>query len=340
MASNVTITDIAKELNTTPATVSRALNNHPSISEETRIRVLETAKRLNYRPNTIASSLRSGKSNLIGVLIPSAKINFFGSVVHGIENMASQHGYNVLIYQSNEKRDYEQKGLRAFLNARVDGILVSMAKETHDYTHFREVKESGTPLVFFDRVNDDLNVPSVVIDDYKGAFCATEHLIKQGYRRIAHIAGPQHIKLFNNRLRGYLGALQAYNMPIDFNIIYTGDISIEAGKKAIEHFLTLDKKPDAVFSVEDFTALGAMKALKEHDISIPDQFGVIGFANEEFGEHTTPSLSTLDQQTVAMGEEAFKLLFEQINMKTNEKMAPRKIVLDPIPVFRQSSAHL
>lgn len=339
MATNVTITDIAKELNTTPATVSRALNNHPSISEETRTRVLEAAKRLNYRPNTIASSLRSGKSNLIGVLIPSAKINFFGSVVHGIENLASQHGYNVLIYQSNEKRDYEQKGLRAFLNARVDGILVSMAKETHDYTHFREVKESGTPLVFFDRVNDDLNVPSVVIDDYKGAFCATEHLIKQGYSRIAHIAGPQHIKLFNNRLRGYLGALQAYNMPIDFNIIYTGDISIEAGKRAIEHFLTLEKKPDAVFSVEDFTALGAMKALKEHDISIPDQFGVIGFANEEFGEHTTPSLSTLDQQTVAMGEAAFKLLYEQINMKTNGNSVPKKIILDPIPVFRQSSAH-
>jgi len=339
MATNVTITDIAKELNTTPATVSRALNNHPSISEETRTRVLEAAKRLNYRPNTIASSLRSGKSHLIGVLIPSAKINFFGSVVHGIENLASQHGYNVLIYQSNEKRDYEQRGLRAFLNARVDGILVSMAKETHDYTHFREVKESGTPLVFFDRVNDDLNVPSVVIDDYKGAFCATEHLIKQGYQRIAHIAGPQHIKLFNNRLRGYLGALQAYNMPIDFNIIYTGDISIEAGKKAVEHFLTLEKKPDAVFSVEDFTSLGAMKALKEHDISIPEQFGVIGFANEEFGEHCTPSLSTLDQQTVAMGEAAFKLLYEQINMKANENPVPRKIVLDPIPVFRQSSAH-
>ncbi|GGH76591.1 LacI family transcriptional regulator [Filimonas zeae] len=339
MASNVTITDIAKELNTTPATVSRALNNHPSISEETRTRVLEAAKRLNYRPNTIASSLRSGKSHLIGVLIPSAKINFFGSVVHGIESLASQHGYNVLIYQSNEKREFEQKGLQAFLNARVDGILVSMAKETHDYTHFREVKATGTPLVFFDRVNDDLNVPSVVIDDYKGAFCATEHLIKKGYQRIAHIAGPQHIKLFNNRLRGYLGALQAYNLPIDFNIIYTGDISIEAGKRAVEHFLTLEKKPDAVFSVEDFTALGAMKALKEHDISIPDQFGVIGFANEEFGEHTTPSLSTLDQQTVAMGEAAFKLLFEQINMKTSENMQPRKIVLDPIPVFRQSSAH-
>lgn len=339
MASNVTITDIAKELNTTPATVSRALNNHPSISEETRTRVLEAAKRLNYRPNTIDSSLRSGKSHLIGVLIPSAKINFFGSVVHGIESLASQHGYNVLIYQSNEKREFEQKGLQAFLNARVDGILVSMAKETHDYTHFREVKATGTPLVFFDRVNDDLNVPSVVIDDYKGAFCATEHLIKKGYQRIAHIAGPQHIKLFNNRLRGYLGALQAYNLPIDFNIIYTGDISIEAGKRAVEHFLTLEKKPDAVFSVEDFTALGAMKALKEHDISIPDQFGVIGFANEEFGEHTTPSLSTLDQQTVAMGEAAFKLLFEQINMKTSENMQPRKIVLDPIPVFRQSSAH-
>ncbi|BAV09031.1 transcriptional regulator, LacI family [Filimonas lacunae] len=337
MATNVTITDIAKELNTTPATVSRALNNHSSISEETRARVWEVAKRLNYRPNSIATSLRSGKSHLIGVIIPSAKINFFGSVVHGIESLASEHGYNVLIYQTNESREHEKKGIQAFLNARVDGILVSMAKETHDYKHFLEARDSGTPIVFFDRANEDLDIASVVIDDYKGAYMATEHLIQQGYKRIAHIAGPQHIRLFNNRLRGYLGALQANNITIDSSLIYTGNISIEAGKTAIEHFLSLPNPPDAVFSVEDFTALGALKALKEHQILIPEQFGVIGFANEEFGEHTTPSLSTLDQQTVLMGEAAFTLLQEQINMKTSTQMKAKKVVLDPIPVYRQSS---
>jgi len=210
-----TITDIAKELNTTPATVSRALSNHPRISEKTKRSVQETALKLNYKTNRIASSLRSGKTHLIGVIIPSAEINFFGSVVHGIESIANENGYGVLLFQSNEQRDYEEKGLQNFLSARVDGILVSIAKDTIDYSHFREIKSRRVPLVFFDRVNDDLDIDSVVIDDYKGAFLATEHLISQGYTRIAHISGPQHLKNFYDRLKGYMGALQANKIRID-----------------------------------------------------------------------------------------------------------------------------
>jgi len=204
LLEKVTIIDIAKELNITAATVSRALNDHPAISDETKQRVAEVAQRLNYKTNKIASSLRSGKSHAIGVLIPSAEIKFFGSVVHGIEQMANLHGYNVLIYQTNESRDYEVKGIETFLSARVDGILVSIAKETTDYSHFIEMKTRGMPIVFFDRAIDDLGISSVTINDYKGAFMATDHLIKQGYKKIAHIAGPQHIKLFNDRLKGYM----------------------------------------------------------------------------------------------------------------------------------------
>lgn len=338
MSLTVTIADIAKKLNTTPATVSRALNNHPAISEKTRKSVLKTAEKLNYRRNTVASSLRSGQTGIIGVIIPSAEINFFGSVVHGIENMANQHGYNVLIYQSNESSEHEKKGIETFLNARVDGIMVSMAKETNDYSHFLSVRKTNMPLVFFDRVNDELQIDSVLIDDHKGAYLATEHLIEQGYQRIAHIAGPQHIKIFEARLQGYKDALVAHGFEVDPKHIFFGDVSIEAGRKAVKGFLNLSNRPDAVFAVEDFTALGAIKELKENNISIPRDFGVIGFANESFGEHISPSLSTIDQQTVKMGKEAFTLMIKLIEEKSNGKKPMQKKVLEPIPVFRESSS--
>lgn len=337
MQYRVTISDIAKELNTTAATVSRALNNHPAISDETKQKVSEAAARLNYKPNKIASSLRSGKSNFIGVMIPSAEINFFGSVVHGIESQANLHGYNVLIYQTNETRDYEVKGIETFIGARVDGILASIAKETLDYSHFLEMKNRGVPIVFFDRANDDLGISSVVVDDYQGGYLATEHLIKQGYKKIAHISGQQHIKIFNDRLKGYMAALKAYQVPVDFELVCVGDVSIEAGKTAISYFFEKEEKPDAVFAVEDFTALGAIKALKERNIKIPEEFGVIGFANEMFGEHISPSLSTIDQQTVEMGKESFLLLLDMINRKEPRSIKPQKIVLNPMPVFRNSS---
>lgn len=335
MSYKTTIIDIAKELNTTPATVSRALSNHPGISEKTKQSVQFTASKLNYKRNRIASSLRSGKTHLIGVIIPSAEINFFGSVVHGIESIANSNGYNVLLFQSNESREFEEKGLETFLTARVDGILVSLAKDTIDYSHFVEIKKRGIPLVFFDRVNDELGVDSVVIDDYKGAFNATQHLIKQGYKNIAHISGPQHLKNFNDRIEGYRDALKANGIRIDPKLIFPGNISIETGKTGTEYFLSLSNPPDAIFAAEDFTALGAISKLKERHIIIPREIGIIGFANELFGEHITPSLSTVDQQTIRMGKSALTLLVDIIEKK--EKHINQKIVLDPLLIVRQSS---
>lgn len=332
-----TITDIAKELNTTPATVSRALSNHPRISEKTKRSVHETALKLNYKRNRIASSLRSGKTHLIGVIIPSAEINFFGSVVHGIESIANENGYGVLLFQSNEQRDYEEKGLQNFLSARVDGILVSIAKDTMDYSHFREIKSRRVPLVFFDRANDDLDIDSVVIDDYKGAFLATEHLISQGYTRIAHISGPQHLKNFYDRLKGYMGALQAHKIKIDHSLIYNGNVSIASGRKGTSHFLSLQNPPDAIFATEDFTALGVIKEIKEKGIKIPGQFGVVGFANELFGEHITPTLSTVDQQTIRMGKSALSLLLNIIEGKGIDNHTKQKVVLEPLLICRDSS---
>ncbi|MEP7107098.1 MAG: LacI family DNA-binding transcriptional regulator [Ferruginibacter sp.] len=337
MKYKATITDIANELNITPATVSRALSNHPGISFKTKEAVQKTASRLNYKKNSIASSLQSGKTNVIGVIIPSAEINFFGSVVHGIESIANINGYNILIYQSNENMEHEAKGIETFLSARVDGILASMAKNTVNYDHFLDVKARNIPLVLFDRANDDLGIPSVVIDDYKGAFLATEHLIRQGYKRIAHISGSQNFSTWNIRFKGYKAALEANNIPFDLSLIYFGNISIESGKEAVKYFYGKPNPPDAIFAVEDFTALGALKELKDRNIKIPEEVGIVGFANEHFGEHITPALSTIDQQTVLMGKESIKLLLELISGKEKNSHKLRKIILEPIPIFRSSS---
>jgi len=337
MSLKITIADIANELNTTPATVSRALNDHPSISVKRKEIVREAAERLQYKRNKIASSLRLGQSGIIGVIIPSAEINFFGSVVHGIESIANKSGYNILIYQSNESSEHEAKGIETFLSARVDGIMVSIAKDTKEYSHFTAAKKTNIPIVFFDRANTNLGIHSVVIDDHKGAFIATKHLIEQGYKRIAHISGPSHLKIFDDRLQGYVAALKENNMNVDSELIFQGDVSVEAGRSGIQHFLQLQAPPDAVFAVEDFTALGAIKELKENGISIPNDFGVIGFANEKFGEHITPTLSTIDQQTVQMGKESFLLLMQLMSEDAASLPVDKNVILDPIPIFRNSS---
>jgi len=337
---HTTIGDIAKALKTTPATVSRAMNNHPSISIETKEAVKLTAAKLNYKKNRLASSLRSGKTFVIGVMIPKIEINFFGSIVHGIERVANANGYNILIYQSNESPDFEMKGLETFMSAKVDGMMASVAKETLDYSHYINVKNRGIPLVLFDRANADYGIPCVVIDDFKGAFMATEHLIQQGYKRIAHVSGQQHVKIFSDRLKGYKAALQKNGLPVIDELIFSGNVSIESGREATSYFLNLNEPPDAVFAVEDFTALGIIKECKEKGIKIPEEMGVFGFANEMYGEHITPSLSTMDQQTVLMGEKAVELLLNFIRQKHAPLNGSSQIVIEPIPIFRNSSKRI
>ncbi|MFN7115762.1 MAG: LacI family DNA-binding transcriptional regulator [Saprospiraceae bacterium] len=331
-----TIHDIAKAINLTASTVSRALNDHPGISDSTKELVRNAAERLQYRQNKIASSLRSGRTHVIGVIIPSAEINFFGSVVHGIEHVARRQGYSVLLFQSNERTDYEIEGIETLLKSRVDGIIASIAKETTGLQHFMEIKKRNVPLILFDRANDELGVPSVVIDDYKGAYLATEHLIQQGYTRIAHIAGQQHIKIFNDRLRGYVHALHANGLPLDDDLIKYGKISIESGRACAQQLLQSPKPPDAIFAVEDFTALGAMQAIKELGLGDPWRVGLVGFANEAFSAYVSPSLSTVAQQTVKMGQEAAQL-FMDIMQNKQLLYAPKKIILEPELIVRESS---
>jgi LacI family transcriptional regulator len=336
-AAKPTILDIAKELNVTPSTVSRALSGNTSISEATRIAVEKTAKRLKYQPNKIASSLRLGKTGIIGVIIPSAEINFFGSVLHGIEKIANENNYNVLIYQSNEETDFEKKGIDTFLRLKVDGILASISKETTSINHYKEIKKRGTPLVLFDRANDELAVPTVTVNDYQGAFKATQHLIDQGCLTIAHIGGQQHVSIFKQRLEGYKEALRVNGLPIDERLIKQGKVSIESGYSCMQELLQQSVVPDGVFAVEDFTALGAMQAIKAANKKMPEDITLIGFANEAFGAYITPSLSTVDQQTRNMGIHAAQLFFNLTQKNDFYKSPPVKQVLEPLLIFRDSS---
>ncbi len=334
----VTIHDIANELNIAFSTVARALNDHPAISETTKHAVRETAQRLGYRQNKLASSLRSGQSNTIGIIVPSLDVSFFSSVVHGIEKIMNENGYSILLYQSNESFVSEKKGIETFLDSRVAGIIASVAKETTTYDHFTEIQKRRIPFLFFDRAVESLKVPSVTIDDHKGGFLATEHLIKQGYKRIVHITARQTIGIFNERLRGYVDALKQYGLPVDESLILRGDFSLDFGRQCIRELHQRNVTFDAVFALEDFTAMGALQQLLAYNVRVPEDVGVIGFANESFAALVTPGLSTIDQQTVPMGEAAAKLFLKMLRSDDLYNNLPKRIVLDPHLIVRASTA--
>jgi len=333
----ITILDIAKELDITFSTVARALNDHPAISAATKQAVRETAERLGYRANRVASSLRSGKTKIIGVLVPRLDVSFFSSVVHGIEGVMNENGYTILLYQSRESIKQETKGIDTFLRSRVDGIIASIALETEDNGGYGEIKERGIPLAFFDRVPRGLDVPSVTIDDYRGGFMATEHLIRSGYRRIVHINQYRNINVFNERLRGYLDALKQYGLPVDESLIIKGDFSLEFGRRCVRDLLGKGIDFDAVFTLEDFTAMGVVQELKVAGKRIPKEVGVVGFANEAFASLVSPAISTVDQRTVEMGEEIARLFLKLLKKGDYYKHEPEKIILEPLLLVRESS---
>lgn len=331
----ITIHDIAQELNITFSTVARALNDNPAISRATKKAVKETAERLGYRQNKLASSLRLGKSHIIGVIVPSLHVSFFSSVVAGIEQIMNDNGYSILLYQSNESLIQEKKGIETFTQLRVDGIISSITTETHEHEHYLDIKKRNIPLVLFDRIISGLNAPSVTVNDYQGGFLATEHLIRQNYKNILHITADHDLSIYKERLRGYRDALTFNNIPVQEELIVKGKSSKEFGRSVVADLLDRNVTFDAVFAL-DFTAIGVIQELKSRNISIPDEVGVIGFANESFGELITPSLSTVDQQTVRMGEEAAKL-FLKISETDRSVCLNENVILEPLLIVRESS---
>ncbi len=329
-----TIHDIAKELNITASTVSRALNDHPRISEATKKAVQEVAHKLNYQTNSIAAALRSGRSHIMGVIVPTANRSFFASVVRGIEQVAYENGYNVLICQSNDSYEVEVRLVDTLLSMQVDGIIASIGRGTRDFQHFKKVRQRGVSLVLFDRVNEEMMASTVVIDDYLGAFRATEHLIEQGCRRIAHFSGQEHINIYKYRLRGYQEALLAHGLPFDPDLVFWDTIQLETGRAAAEQILQMDPRPDAIFAASDYAAMGAMQVLKANKIAIPGEVALVGFMNEPFTSFVEPALTSVDQVSEEMGRFAAKVFLEEVSA---ENFIPRKTVITPQLVVRSSS---
>lgn len=330
-----TIHEIAKALNTTASTVSRALNNNPRISEGTRKKVFEMAKKLGYEPNAMASSLRRGQSKIIGIIVPYADRIFFSSIIRGIEEEVKKSGYNVIICQSYEKIENEVEDINALLATQVAGIMISISRETNSYEHLKKVIQKNKPLILFDRTTDNLNTSSVVIDDYQGAYSAVTHLIQNGYKKIAFFSGNKQVSIFRERFRGYLAAIKDHNLPIVDEYVIEVPSDVEQGKKVTQGLMSLKHKPDAIFSSSDFSALGAIKWLIQNNYRIPKDVGVIGFGNDPFTQYLDPTMTSVDQKSKDMGKTAAQVFLEQIDGKNP---VHRKVLLTPELIIRESSA--
>lgn len=332
----ITISDIAKALNVTPSTVSRALNDHPKISQRTKIAVRKMADKLDYRQNHLASALRSGKSNILGFIVPTADRHFFSSIVTSFEEVARQANYTVMICQSHDSHLLEVQNIEALMRTRVDAIILSVARETQSTHHFKSVIDKGIPLIMYDRVVDDLAINSVLIDDFQGAYQATSHLIQQGCRRIAHYAGPQHVMIYSERLRGYQAALKDYGFPYDSHLVLESDLELKDGVKLASVLLAFDPLPDGLFAASDYAALGSMQVFKKQSIGVPSEIAVVGFLNEPFSAFIDPALSTVDQRKEEMGRLVAKVTLDQIHHQ-NEPIISHKTILKPSLIIRQSS---
>lgn len=335
MRSNqVTIKDIARELGISPSTVSRALKDHPDISTETKKAVNELAKNLNYQPNAIALSLKHSRSFTIGVIIPETVHYFFSTVISGIEDVAYEAGYNIMICQSNELYDREKSNANMLYSNRVDGLLVSLAKQTSDFSHLRFFLDNNIPVVCFDRVNDELSCDQVVIDDYDAAFKIVEYMIQQGHKNLVHLAAPQHITIGRNRKKGFEDAILKHNLPFDESQVILAD-KFEDAADAIEKLIQSGKVPDGIFAVNDLTALGAMKTLKKHHLKIPNEVAIAGFGNGQTAMLTDPPLTTMDQNGYLMGKKAAEILLKRISSQRTDSIK-EKYVIETELIIRES----
>lgn len=331
----ITIKDIARELGISPSTVSRALKNHPDIGAKTKELVRELANKYHYKPNAIALSLRSSKTHMIGVIIPKVVHFFFSSVISGIEHVANEFGYNVMICQSDENEDREITSIQSLTSARVDGILASVSKDTTDYIHYKELLDNKLPLVFFDRAIAELNTDKVVIDDVDGAFTATEHLILKGCKKIVHLAAPQNLLIGQRRKEGYLKALKKHGIPVDENLIHKCD-SREEALVVMRKIYESGIRPDGVFAVNDLTATGVLKVVKQFGYTVPQDVKVVGFSDGFVATVTDPTLTTIDQHGFEMGKQAAQLLLDRIN-KTIDNYSPITKIIPTNLIVREST---
>lgn len=334
----VTIKDIARTLNLSTSTVSRALRGSYEISPETKKLVLEYAEKINYRPNPIALSLKERRSRAIGVVMTEIANNFFSQAINGIESIAYNRGYHVIITQAHESRDREIVNVQHLASRSVDGLVVSVSSESEDISHLKELHEKGLPIVFFDRITDEIETHKVTANNYLGAFHATEHLIFEGYKRIAHITSSSHLSITKERLRGYREALEKHNIPYSENLVKYcnhGGMIAEEVERAVKDVFSVKPKPDAVFTASDRITTVCLRVLKEAKQKKFD-VGIIGFTNTNLGDLFQPTLSVIRQPAFEIGQVATEKLIQIIESKRPITEFETK-VLETELIIRESS---
>lgn len=315
MKQKITLKKIAKEFGVSISTVSKALKDSHEISSEVKERIQAFAKYYHYKPNSLALNLRNQKTKTIGVIIPEIVHHFFTKVITGIEKLANEKGYNVMICLSNESFEKEVLNLEMLANGVVDGIILSVAKETEerdDYTHFKELINNGIPLVMFDRVVDEIECNKVIADDKGGAFLATEQLIQNGCSKIALLTTPDYVTVGNERKEGYLKALNDHNITVNEDLIVQVDEKISIEEQLSELFKGSDV-PDGIFAVNEIYAATVMKVARKFGYNVPEDIEVIGFTDGVISEFATPSLTTVAQHGRSMGHKALELLLDEID---------------------------
>ncbi len=313
MEKEVTIYDIAKRLNYSPATVSRALNDHPAIKGNTKDVITSMAREMGYRSNTFASNLRRQRTNTIGVIVPRLNSNFVSCVLAGMEKVANEAGYNLIISQSLESVTKEKANAQTMFNSRVDGLLVSVAYDTEDISHFNAFINKGVPLLFFDRVIATDQSTSIVIDNMKAGYEATAHLLNQGRKRILHVTGNLKRNVYADRLKGYQQALTEQGIPFDEGLLLVTDLSQEVGVDVAKQIQRMSARPDGLFVTNDLCAVSCMTTLKQAGMHIPDDIAIVGFNNDPVSQVVEPALTTIHYPGREMGEIAAKSLINHLN---------------------------
>ena len=329
--------DIANHMGISPSAVSKAMSDHPRMSEKTKKKVAKVAEQLGYQRNNMAMGLRKGKSGLIGVIVPYIHVNFFSTAIKGIEDVLGQAGYSIVIGQSKDETNKEIAQVDVFLNAQVEGIIASIASNTKDSSHFNKALANGTKVVLFDRTIPELDVDQIIIDDFEAAVKATKHLLEQGYDKIGLVSGPLELLPYKRRLDGHKAALHQMGKKFDKTLIIETDISLEHGKKAAAQLMNHKTPPNALFCLSDVLALGAINAIRERGKKIPEEVGVVGFSNEDFTTYVSPSLSTIDQFSEQMGNNAARAILNQLQASETQNYVPSKQVLRPKLLIRESS---
>ncbi len=330
-----TLLDIAKKAGVSPSTVSRALRNHPDISIKTTVQIKKIAEKYNFRPNPIAQGLKNNKTKTIGVIVPEITHDFFASAISGIEDIIYKSGYTLILCQSNEEFDREVINIDVLINHRVAGIIASISENTLNGSHFQKVIDRKIPLVFFDRVCNDIETTKVIFDDMKGAFKAVSFLVEKGYKKIAHFAGPKNLSNSKLRCVGYMNALKKNNIQHEKNLILYGGMNEQDGYRSMDKIIKTGKYPDAIFAVNDPVAIGAFQRIKEAGLKIPGDIALVGFSNNKILSLVEPKITTVNQPSFEMGKIAAEVLIKKI--ESGKLIKNETIVLETELIVRDST---